>query len=105
MHSKRSLTQSSHRQWEVHKTINQQQQNHRLRTDLDLQTSQLEREGWWLQGRNRLFRGRNSCRCFCVDLVKLLPMHRYSVDILSCSGPSGILGSDRKQNTACCTFD
>ena len=40
-----------------------------------------------------------SCRCFCVELVKLLPMHRYSVDIFSYSGPSGILGSDRKQNT------
>ena len=25
-------------------------------------------------------------------------MHRYCVDI--CSGPSGILGSDRKQNTS-----
>ena len=28
-----------------------------------------------------LFRGRNSCRCYCVELVKLLPVHRYSVDI------------------------
>ena len=36
----------------------------------------------------------------CVELVKLLPVHRYSVDIFSYSGPSGILGSDRKQNTA-----
>ena len=26
-------------------------------------------------------RGRNSCRCFCVELVKLLPDHRYSVNI------------------------
>ena len=49
---------------------------------------------------SRLFRGRNSCRCFCVELVKLLPMHRYSVDILSYSGPLGIFGSDGKQNTA-----
>ena len=31
---------------------------------------------------------------------KLLPVHRYSVDIFSYAGPSGILGSDRKQNTA-----
>ena len=30
-----------------------------------------------------------------MELVKLLPVHRYSVD----SGPSGILGSDGKQNT------
>ena len=29
----------------------------------------------------RLFRGCTSCRCFCVKLVKLLPVHRYSVDI------------------------
>ena len=35
-----------------------------------------------------------------MDLVKLLPVHRYSVDILSYSGPSGILGSEGKQNTA-----
>ena len=48
----------------------------------------------------RLFRGCNSCRCFCVKLVKLLPMHPYSVDIFSYSRPSGILGSDGKQNTA-----
>ena len=27
----------------------------------------------------RLFRGRNSCYCV-VELVKLLPVHRYSVD-------------------------
>ena len=31
-----------------------------------------------------------------VELVKLLPIHPYSVDIFSCSGPSGILGSDVK---------
>ena len=30
---------------------------------------------------SRLFRGRNSCHCFCVELVKLLPVHRYSVYI------------------------
>ena len=41
----------------------------------------------------------NSCRCFCVEL-KLLPVHRYSVDIFSSSSPSGILSSDGKQNTA-----
>ena len=35
-----------------------------------------------------------------MELVKLLPMHRYSVDIFSYSGHSAILGSDRKQNTA-----
>ena len=33
-----------------------------------------------------------------VELVKLLPVHQYSVDIFSYSGPSGILGSDVKQN-------
>ena len=50
---------------------------------------------------SRLFRVRNSCRCFCVKLVKLPPpVHRYSVDIFSYSGPSGILGSDGRQNTA-----
>ena len=32
-----------------------------------------------------------------VELVKLLPIHQYSVDIFSYSGPSGILGSDGKQ--------
>ena len=35
-----------------------------------------------------------------IELVKLLPVHRYSVDFFSDSGPSGILGSDGKQNTA-----
>ena len=40
-----------------------------------------------------------NCRCFCVELVKLLPVHQYSLDIFSYSGPSGILGSDGKQNT------
>ena len=48
----------------------------------------------------RLFRGRNSCRCFCMVLVKFLHVHRYSVDFFSYSGPSGIFGSDGKQNTA-----
>ena len=42
---------------------------------------------------SRLFRGRNSCRCFCVEFVKLLPVHRYSVDIFPHSGLSGIWGS------------
>ena len=36
-----------------------------------------------------------------MELVKLFPVHRYSVDIFfSDSGPSGILSSDGKQNTA-----
>ena len=62
----------------------------------------------------KLFRGRHSCRCFCVELVKRLPVHRrYSVDIFSYSGPSGTLDSEGKQNTAlagvkgrenCCMF-
>ena len=48
-----------------------------------------------------------------MELVKLLPVHQYSVDIFSYSGPSEILGSDGKQNIAkagargrenCCTF-
>ena len=34
-----------------------------------------------------------------MELVKLLPVHQYSVDIFSYSGPSRILGSYRKQNT------
>ena len=34
-----------------------------------------------------------------VELVKLFTVHRYSVYIFSCSGPSGIFGSDGKQNT------
>ena len=46
----------------------------------------------------RLFRGRNSCRCAAWSWF--LPVHRYSVDVFSYSGPSGILGSDRKQITA-----
>ena len=33
-------------------------------------------------------------------LVKHFPVHRYSVDIFSCYGSAGMLGSDRKQNTA-----
>ena len=32
--------------------------------------------------------GRNSCRCVASELVKLLPVHRYCVDIFSYSGPS-----------------
>ena len=31
---------------------------------------------------------------------KTSPVHHYSVDIFSYSGPCGILGSDGKQNTA-----
>ena len=31
--------------------------------------------------------------------LKLLAIHQYSVEIFSYSGPSGILGSGRKQNT------
>ena len=34
-----------------------------------------------------------------VELVKLLPVNRYSVDNFLYSGPLGILGSDRNQNT------
>ena len=48
-----------------------------------------------------LFRGRDSCCCFCEELVKLLPVHRYSGDIFfSYSCPSGVLGSDGKHNIA-----
>ena len=36
-------------------------------------------------------RGRNRCRCFCVELVKSSPKVFLNV------GLSGILGSDRKQ--------
>ena len=35
-----------------------------------------------------------------VEFVKLLPVHRYSVDIFSYSCPSGMLGYDGKQNIA-----
>ena len=35
-----------------------------------------------------------------MELVKLLPVHQYRFDIFSYSGPSGILGSEGKQNTA-----
>ena len=37
-----------------------------------------------------------------MEMVKLLPVYRYSADIFSYSGPSGILGSDGKQNTSWC---
>ena len=43
---------------------------------------------------SRLFSGSNCCCCFCVELVKLLTVHQYSVDMFSYSGLSGILGSD-----------
>ena len=49
---------------------------------------------------SRLFRGHNSSLC-CVELIKLLPEHRYSIDIFSYAGPSGLLGSDGMQNTTC----
>ena len=29
----------------------------------------------------RTFRGCNSCRCFCMELVNLHPVYRYGVDI------------------------
>ena len=35
-----------------------------------------------------------------ASLYLLLSAYRYSVDNFSYSGPSGILGSDGKQNTA-----
>ena len=31
---------------------------------------------------SRLFRGRNSCRCFCVEVVKLLPVRQYTVELI-----------------------
>ena len=34
---------------------------------------------------SKLFRGRNSWCCFCVEYVKLLPVHQYSVDIFHIS--------------------
>ena len=36
---------------------------------------------FWRIRFSRLFWGHNSCRCFCVELVKHLPVHRYSVNI------------------------
>ena len=56
-------------------------------------------DGFSVMRFSRLSRGRNSCRCFCVELVKRLPVHRYSIDTFSYSGASGILGSDGKQKT------
>ena len=57
----------------------------------------------WPSVFTRLFRGcnkgRNNCRCFCVELVKLVPVHQYSAEIFIYSGSFGILGSDGKQNT------
>ena len=35
-----------------------------------------------------------------MELVKLLPIRRYSVVLFLYRGPLGILGSDRKQYTA-----
>ena len=32
-----------------------------------------------------------------MELVKLLPVHQYSVEIFSYFGPSGILGSDESR--------
>ena len=34
-----------------------------------------------------------------VEVVEPIPAHRYSVDFVSYSSPSGILSSGRKQNT------
>ena len=64
---------------------------------------------------NRLLRYKTMLRTFQMPLVlailskyidlfrctecQVLPVHRYSVDIFSYSGPSRILGSDGKQNT------
>ena len=36
MHTKTKTTQTPHKQWELHTTINHQQQNHGLRTDSSL---------------------------------------------------------------------
>ena len=35
-----------------------------------------------------------------MEVIQLLFLHQYSVHICSYSGPSGIFGSGRKQNTA-----
>ena len=37
---------------------------------------------------------------FLCGVGKISLLHRYSVDIFSYSSPSGILGSDGKQNTS-----
>ena len=47
---------------------------------------------------SRLFRSQQLLLCR-MEMVKILPLHQYSVDIFSYSGPSVILGSDGKQNT------
>ena len=56
--------------------------------------------------RNKTLMGilRKNCLSFRRQIFTLLkditsPVHRYSVDFLY-SGPSGVLGSDGKQNTA-----
>ena len=62
-----------------------------------------------LKNANRIFfsgsgwptiRSHNRFCCFCAEFVNLLHVHRYSVDIFSYSGPSGILDSEGKQDMA-----
>ena len=64
---------------------------------------------------SRLFRGRNTCRCFCVELLKLLHVHRYSVDIsfhILVRQEYWVLGESRiplkpvlgRRRENCCTF-
>ena len=63
MHTKQRQTQNTHKQWEAHKTINQQQQqqqqNYRIRTDISL--SYL---GWGLK---RIL----WCQMFALDSVRM----------------------------------
>ena len=63
-----------------------------------LQSSRQGRESllvcFWGIRFSRLFRGRKSCHCFCVELENFLPEHQYSIDIFSYSGPSGMVGSN-----------
>ena len=43
---------------------------------------------------SRLFRDLRQLSLYCVELVKLLHVHQYSVDIFQYSGLSGLLCSD-----------
>ena len=69
---------------------------------IDLQLSKgmklHEQDFFWIRF-YRLFRGRNSCRCFCVELVKLFPVHRYSVDIFF---HIDALSISSQENRVCC---
>ena len=59
---------------------------------------------FWRIRCSRLLRGRNGCRCFCVKLLKHLPVILTIVFIFSYSGPSGIVCSDESAVFLYCMF-